>query len=79
MPGVVLWNVLIVSVDVPDPPELSETLVELRVSLGPAGEHTAERDTLPVKPFRLDRLIVTVPDEPWTRVRELMFVARLKS
>ena len=65
--------------DVPEPPELNDTLLELKLSLGPLGEQTADRDTVPVKPFRLARLMVTVPVVPWTRVRELTLVLRLKS
>ena len=79
VPGVVLCNVLIVSVDVPDPPELSETLDELRVSLGPVGEQVAEIATLPVKPLMLAKLMVTVPVEPAARLSELTLVSRLKS
>ncbi len=75
----VLWNVLMVRVDVPDPPEINETLLELKLGLGPVGEQTAERDTVPAKPFRLSRLIVIVPVPPWTRLRELTLVLRLKS
>ncbi len=79
VPGGVLWRVRTVKVDVPDPPEVSETLLELRLSLGPVGEQTAERDTVPVKPLMLARLIVTVPDVPATRLRELILALRLKS
>ena len=32
-----------------------------------------------MKPFRLARLMVTVPVVPWTRLRELTLVLRLKS
>jgi len=77
---VVLWNVLIVRLEVPDPPPgLIETLFELKVSLGPVGEHTADRDTVPANPLILARLIVTVPLLPATKVSELTFVLRLKS
>ena len=79
VPGGVLWRVRTVKVDVPDPPEVSETLLELRLSLGPVGEQTAERDTVPVKPLMLARLIVTVPEVPATKLRELTSVLRLKS
>ena len=68
-----------VRVDVPEPPELNETLLELKLSLGPLGEQTADRETVPVKPFRLARLMVTVPVAPCTKLRELTLVLRLKS
>jgi len=68
-----------VRVDVPVPPGLKVTVLELKLGLGPLGEQTADRDTVPPNPFRLARLIVTVPDVPWTRVSELMFVLVLKS
>ncbi len=32
-----------------------------------------------MKPLRLERLIVTVPVLPWTRLSEATFVLRLKS
>ncbi len=79
VPGTVFFRVLIVRVDVPDPPELSETLLELKLSLGPLGEQTAERDTVPVKPFKLTRSMVTVAELPLARVSELTLVLRLKS
>ncbi len=78
-PGVVLRSVRMLKADVPDPPEVSEMVLELRLSLGPEGEQTAESETVPVKPFMLARLIVTVPDEPCARVRELTLVLTLKS
>ncbi len=70
-----------VSVDEPDP-ELRETLLELRLSVGGwvnLGEHTAERDTVPVKPLMLARLMVTVPLPPAAMLSELRFVLRVKS
>ncbi len=75
----VLRGVLIVRLEVPDPPVFKVRLLELRLSLGPVGEQTAESDTVPVKPLRLERLIVTVPVLPWTRLSEATFVLRLKS
>ncbi len=79
VPGGVLRKVLIVRVAVPDPPDVSETLLELKVSLGPLGEQTAERDTVPAKPLMLARLIVTVPLPPWGMLRLLGVADRLKS
>ncbi len=70
---------LIVKVAVPVPAELRVTLLELRLSLGPVGEQTAERDTVPVKPLMLARLIVTVPLLPVARLSVLTSVLRLKS
>jgi len=67
-----------VSVEVPEP-ELSDTLVELRLSVGPLGEQTAERDTVPVNPLMLARLIVTVPLLPAAMLKEPTSVLRLKS
>ena len=68
-----------VSVDVPDPPELSEIVLELKLSLGPLGVQTAERDTVPVNPAVLVRLIVTVPLVPVARLSDDGFTARVKS
>ncbi len=79
VPWGVLWSVRMVKVDVAVPPGPSETLLELKLSLGPVGEHTAESDTVPVNPFRLARLIVTVPELPAVRFMELTLVLRLKS
>ena len=64
--------------DVPDPPELNETL-ELKLSLGPLGEQTAERDTVPVKPARLAMLTVTVPLVPAAMLRDDGFTESVKS
>jgi hypothetical protein len=74
-----LCDARIVSVDVPDPPELSEILVELKLSRGPLGMEAAERDTVPVNPAMLDRLTVTVPLVPETKLREDGFTATVKS
>ncbi len=68
-----------VSVDVPDPPELNEIVLELKLSLGPLGVQTAERDTVPVNPAVLVRLIVTVPLVPVARLSDDGFTARVKS
>jgi len=57
-----------VSVDVPDPPEVSVMLVWLSDAVEPAkGTTEVERVTVPEKPLRLFRLIVDDPDElDWT-------------
>jgi hypothetical protein len=47
--------------------------------VGPLGEQTAERETVPVNPLMLARLIVTVPELPAVRLSELTLVLRLKS
>ena len=74
-----MWKVRTLSVDVPDPPELNATLLELKLSLGPQGEQTAERDTVPVKPAMLERSTVMVPVVPAVRLSDVGFAARLKS
>ena len=79
VPGGVLWKVRTLSVDVPDPPELNVTLLELKLSLGPLGKQTAERDTVPVKPAMLARLTVMVPVAPAARLNDVGFEVRLKS
>ena len=71
---------MIVRLEVPDPPPgLIETLFELKVSLGPVGEHTADRDTVPANPLILARFIVTLPLLPAAKASELTFVLKLKS
>ena len=65
--------------DVPDPLELNEIVLELKLSLGPLGVQTAERDTVPVNPAVLARLIVTVPLVPVARLRDDGFTLRVKS
>jgi len=67
-----------VRVDVPEP-EFKETLLGLRLRVGPLGEQTAERETEPVKRVMLARLMVTVPLLPADRLSELTSVLRLKS
>ena len=74
-----MWKVRTLSVDVPDAPELNATLLELKLSLGPLGKQTAERDTVPVKPAMLVRLTVMSPVVPAARLRDVGFTARLKS
>jgi len=66
-------------VDVPDPPELNEIVLELKLSLGPLGVQTAERDTVPVNPAILVRLTVTVPLVPAAMLRDDAVTPRVKS
>jgi len=66
-------------VDVPDPPELNETLLELKLSRGPLGEQTAVRDTVPVNPAVPAILTVTVPLLPAAMLRGDGFTASVKS
>lgn len=49
-----------VSVELPEPPDVRVTLVGLRFSVGPVGELEAARETVPVNPLRLSRVIVDV-------------------
>jgi hypothetical protein len=79
VPGGVWWKVRTSRVDVPLPPGVSEMLLELRLSLGLLDEQIAERDTDPVNPFRLPRSIVTLPELPAARFRELTLVVSVKS
>ncbi len=65
--------------DVPDPPELSETLLVLRLSFGPIGAQTAERDTTPENPARLAMLIATVPLVPAAKLSDDLLTVREKS
>jgi hypothetical protein len=66
-------------VDVPNPPELSGTLLELKLSLGPPGVQTAKRDTVPANPAILAMLTVMVPVVPAARLSDDGFTARVKS
>src|SRR5438552_2465151 len=75
----VVCNAQIGRVDVPEPPELNETLLELKLSRGPLGEQTAERDTVPVNPAMLAMLTVTVPLAPAAKLRDDGFTLRVKS
>ncbi len=54
----------IVSVDVPDPPEVRGTLVGFREAVRPEGETNEESDSVPEKPLRLTKLMIDVPEEP---------------
>ena len=53
-----------VNVDVPVPPLVSMMLEGLRDALRPEGETFVERETVPVKPFRLVTVIVEMAEEP---------------
>ncbi len=66
------------SVDEADPPGDNVTLVVLRVAPEPP-ETLVVRDTVPLKPLRLVRVIVELPDEPAGNVRELGPADTLKS
>ena len=65
--------------DVPDAPELNETLLELKLRRGPLGEQIAEKDTVPVNPAMLAMLTVIVPLVPAARLRDDVFTPRVKS
>ena len=54
-------------------------MLELKLSLGPLGVQTAERDTVPVNPVKLAMLIITVPVEPAVKLSDEGFTARAKS
>lgn len=62
-----------------DPPELRETLVGLRLSRGPGAEEVAVSETVPANPPKLDRLIVTVPEDPRVMLSEFGFTVKPKS
>ena len=79
MPGGALCIARTVRVDVPDPPELNDRLLELKLSLGPLGVLTPERDIVPVNPAMLAKLTVTVPLVPAARLRDDGFTLRVKS
>ena len=67
----VLCNALMLSVDVPWPPEVRVTDELLNDVLGPdVGETVAERLMVPVNPFRLVTVIRLLPDVPRGRLKE---------
>jgi len=53
-----------VSVDVPVPPLVRVMLEGFREAVRPEGETLVERETAPVKPFRLVTVIVEMAEEP---------------
>ncbi len=55
------------------------TLVGFRERLGPLGELVAERDTVPVKPLRLESVMVELAEEPRGAFRLLGLAEVLKS
>lgn len=61
--GVEDW-VETVRIDVVVPPDERLTLEGLSEADGPEGEDVADSVTVPEKPFRLESVIVLVPDEP---------------
>ncbi len=60
----------IVRVEVAFPPGKSETVDLLRVAVVP-GAWLVESETVPLKPFRLVRLMVLLPQEPCCMLRLL--------
>jgi hypothetical protein len=56
-------------VELPAPLEARAIVAGLRFALGPEGETEADRLMVPEYPLKLDRLMVEVPDLPWTMVR----------
>jgi hypothetical protein len=60
---------------------LDDTATELglNVTCGPAEESLEVKDTVPEKPLRLERVIVEVPDDPWTILRAAGLADMLKS
>jgi len=51
-------------VEIPEPPEDTDTERGSRVNMGPEGDTLAARFTVPVKPFWLATVIVAFPKEP---------------
>jgi hypothetical protein len=78
VPGAALTDVTF-NVELPTPFEASVTVPGLRFVDGPRGETDAERVTVPENPLRLVKVIIDVPEEPWTMVTEFGFADTLKS
>ncbi len=53
-----------VTVAVPDPPGLRVTLLRFIEAVRPDGEVDVEREIVPLKPLRLVRVMLEVPEEP---------------
>lgn len=53
-----------VRVEVPGVPAEIVTLVWIKEGVGPTGEAVAAKLTVPLKPLRLVKVMVDVPDEP---------------
>jgi len=64
---------------VADPPADNTTLVGFNDKPSPAGDDEAERDRLPAKPFRLERVTEDVEDDPAGMVRLVGLTEMLKS
>jgi hypothetical protein len=54
----------IVKVEEAEPPAPNETLEGFSATVGPAGETVDDRMTVPMKPFRLTKVMVDFPEEP---------------
>ncbi len=70
---------LILRVVLFDPPGASRRLVAARDTAGPAGEIDGARETVPENPFRLLRVMVDVPEDPWPTERAEGFAVMLKA
>ena len=66
-------------VELPDPPEVSVTIVGFTDALDPEGAITVERVTVPAKPLMLLSNIVEVPEEPARTVRDVGLRDTVKS
>ena len=69
----------IVRVEVLVPPDVTVTVLGLKVGAGPDGETDADKITLPEKPLMLPKLMVAVPDCPSGTVTEDGLALMLKS
>lgn len=79
MPGEVEDWIDTVSVEVALPPEVTLTPDGLRERVGPEGEETAERFTVPANPLRPVTVIVEVVEEPGVADMDAGFAEMLKS
>lgn len=71
--GLILRVVLFV------PPGASLRVVAAGDTAGPTGEIDEARDTVPENPFRLLRVMVDVPEEPWPTERAEGLAVMLKA
>ena len=69
----------IIRVEEAVPPDARVMLVGLRVVVNPVGELDLVSDTVPVKPSRLERLMVDVAELPWPIVMDVGLVDMMKS
>ena len=67
------------SVDVPDPPDVSVTLVGLSDAVRPEGDADEERATVPAKPYRLPRFILELAEDPDGKVTVVWLADKVKS